>query len=171
VKRDEAPEILAQLVLGLEPIQPLAASRQRLLAAAQGVQRFAPFTRDFAKFFDLEIPNARALLEGLHDENGWRSGKAPGAPKFRTFTAGPGADGLRSSFARLLPGSQIARHRHLTRELIFVLNGAMIDSDGRTYGPGEVLQSEPDSVHSVSIGGSHECWVASLVGNVEIDDA
>ena len=168
MKRDEDPEILAQLVLGLHPIQPATSARQRLLDVAQGVQRFAPFTRDFATFFDLEVPIARALLEGLHNEDGWRPGKAPGAPKFRSFTAGPGADGLHASFARLLPGSRIPPHRHLTRELVFVLNGAMIDSDGRTYGPGEALSKEPQSVHSVSIGGDRECWVASLVGEVDL---
>lgn len=54
------------------------------------------------------------------------------------------------------PGAEIAKHRHIGREVVLVLKGAFWD-DGIRYGPGDIAVGEDGTIHSPRIDDGHEC--------------
>lgn len=164
--RDDLSEGLDLLIAELTPVQPAPDTRRRLLGAVSGPLRFMPFAQELAGHFDLPLEHMQALLRDIDRAEEWQPGVLP-AIAYRHFTAGPRTTGMHAGFVRLVPGSSTPEHRHLTRELTYVLRGKVIDSDGRSYGPGEAVAKEPGSAHSLSVG-PDETWVATLIGQIEL---
>jgi putative transcriptional regulator len=165
MSRDELGDALDLLAGDLTPVEPSPDTRQRLLEAVQGPLRFLPFAHDLAEHFDLPLPRMQALLRDIDRTEAWQPGIMP-AIAYRHFEAGPRAAGLHAGFVRLARGGRTPEHRHVTRELTYVLRGRVIDSDGRSYGPGEACAKEPGSVHALTAGTEEECWAVTLLGQV-----
>jgi putative transcriptional regulator len=71
-----------------------------------------------------------------------------------SVTAPPTEERAHLLWAR--PRTQIARHRHVGREVVLVLSGAFWD-DGVRYGPGDVAVSEDGSIHAPTIDEGDDC--------------
>jgi putative transcriptional regulator len=54
------------------------------------------------------------------------------------------------------PGTEIATHRHVGREVVLVLKGAFWD-EGLRYGPGDIAVGEDGTVHAPRIDGEADC--------------
>ncbi len=67
-------------------------------------------------------------------------------PLYDTADTGPG--GPAAAIVRYLPGARVLRHRHPGYELIYVLEGELINDSGR-HGPGTLEVCAPDSAHAL----------------------
>jgi anti-sigma factor ChrR (cupin superfamily) len=66
------------------------------------------------------------------------------------------AQQLRKVLIRAQPGAVYPKHRHLGPEEILVLQGRLRDAHGE-YGPGDILRSAADSVHTEEALPGEEC--------------
>jgi hypothetical protein len=147
---DTASPAWTLLAQALEPSPPPPRLRKALLETLGGSARYLPFVPATSKVFDLDAAAARALLMRAADRSQWRVGKPPFLAHM-DFAGGPGCGGLRAGFVAMEGGTLIPRHRHTDREITLVLEGA-IRSDGRTYGPAEVLEMAVGSEHVFEVG-------------------
>ncbi|MBP2315698.1 cupin domain-containing protein [Azospirillum soli] len=82
----------------------------------------------------------------------WTSYDQPGRsgvqihPLYDTSDTGPG--GPAAALVRYLPGARVLRHRHPGYELIYVLEGELVNDSGR-HGPGTLEVCPPDSSHAL----------------------
>jgi acetyl-CoA synthetase len=61
-----------------------------------------------------------------------------------------GPDGAEAYVANFLPGSHGDLHRHLGFEILFVIDGELVNDNGDRYLPGTLVVERPDSIHRVS---------------------
>jgi acetyl-CoA synthetase len=61
-----------------------------------------------------------------------------------------GPDGAEAYLANFLPGAHGDLHRHLGFEILFVIDGELINDNGDRYLPGTLVVEHPDSIHRVS---------------------
>lgn len=143
-------EALFALADDLPEVAPDPAVRARLLASA-AQDRLLPFADDLARICDLARGVMQAILRKVDDLAAWAPGPMPGIEVIH-FDHGPGCLAADTGLVRFVPGAVIPRHRHLGHELSYVLEGTLIDDDGRRYGPGEVLDKTVDDTHGFSAG-------------------
>ncbi|MDO8911210.1 MAG: ChrR family anti-sigma-E factor [Phenylobacterium sp.] len=78
----------------------------------------------------------------------------------------PPQDNWRAFILRAPAGQNIPQHRHVGHEFINVLQGAF--SDGVRYGPGDFVESEPDSRHTQQVTSEGPCACLVVVqGQIE----
>jgi hypothetical protein len=157
-------EALALLALTLEPVEPPAQLRARVLERVSGRGRYLAFAPSLARELDLPLPRMRELLEAATTEHPWQGGLLPGFAIIH-FEAGPGAGERHAGFARMPAGFELPLHRHLVEELTMVLEGILVDDTGRLLGPGELVRAAPGSVHAITV--VQDAVTVSLVGAVE----
>lgn len=89
----------------------------------------------------------------IKDSLPWQSYQQPGREGVRIVTlydtGDTGADGPAAALVRYMPGAQVKRHLHPGYELIFVLEGELINDRG-THGPGTLEICPPGSSHALS---------------------
>jgi putative transcriptional regulator len=149
-----AEEALSLLALALPPESPSPTARTGLLAAiveeeqrnGRRVGRLAPFADRLARFFDVSLARARALLELAADPQAWTAGPARGISLIH-LSAGPQFAGTDAGLVRMAPGARFPRHRHIGHEYGLVLEGGFTDADGTIVRSGEH--------HDLSAGTSH----------------
>ncbi|HVZ32860.1 MAG TPA: cupin domain-containing protein [Polyangiaceae bacterium] len=164
---DESDEARALALLAESaPLAVDEPARARFLAALEA-ERYLPFCRELAARFALAETAMRALLATLVDPAVWTPGEPP-VHSFVDFTPGPALSPLRAGFVRLSGGAGIARHQHADRELTMVLEGAMVDDQGRRFVPGDVLEMASGSVHTLTVPEGIETVVALLHGRIEV---
>jgi acetyl-CoA synthetase len=61
-----------------------------------------------------------------------------------------GPDGAEAYLANFLPGAHGDLHRHLGFEILFVIDGELVNDNGDRYLPGTLVVEHPDSIHRVS---------------------
>lgn len=166
-----AQEALSLLALALPPEAPSAAARTGLLAsiveeeqrsgarAARG--RLTSFAARIARFFDVSVERARALLELAVDARAWTPGPAPGISLLH-LRAGAQFAAADAGLVRMAPGARFPRHRHVGHEYGLILEGGFTDSSGIVVRAGEH--------HDLGAGTSHDfvalpegCLFAALV--------
>jgi anti-sigma factor ChrR (cupin superfamily) len=140
-------EALDQLGAALPPVAPSAEARARLLDAAGSEDRFLPFVERIARWSDLAVEAVRLLVRRIDQATAWEPGPLPGIELIH-FEHGPAAIGVDTGFVRFAPGFRFPMHTHAADEVNYVLEGALIDSDGTVYGPGEALLKDPTMVHA-----------------------
>jgi hypothetical protein len=138
---------LDQLGAALPPLAPSAEARARLLEAAGGEDRFLPFVERIARWSDLAVETVRLLVRKIDQASAWEPGPLPGIELIH-FEHGPAAIGADTGFVRFAPGLRFPMHTHAADEVNYVLEGALIDSDGTVYGPGDALLKDPTMVHA-----------------------
>lgn len=153
-------EALFGVAEALPPVAPDPGVRARLMASSTQ-DRLLPFVDDLARICDLAFEAMRGVLRKVDELAAWEPGPLPGINLIH-FEHGPGCFAADTGLVRFEPGTRIPRHRHMGRELSYVLAGTLTDDDGRVYGPGEVLEKDVGDVHGFSAG-TEEALVMVLV--------
>lgn len=158
---------IAAAGLSVGEVKPRPQARAALLRALDGPERRFAFLPDLTRMFDLGVERVRELLRKIDDATSWEPGPLPGITLMH-FPGGPNALGVDTGFVRLPAGLQFPPHRHLAYEINYVLEGAMLNSDGTLYLPGEAIVSDKDSVHAFSIPTTGDTLIAVAQGGFEI---
>ena len=155
----ELLEVTVHLAKGLPQVTPPAGVRARLLARLACSDRFQPFFSEVARLFDLSVDAVQALLSRIDDATAWEPGPLPFIRVIH-FQSGPRMAGFDTGLARIAAGAAFPRHRHLGREVSFVLEGSVCDN-GQWRHAGEIIAWETDSVHEYRAG--PHCDLVALV--------
>lgn len=143
-------EDLAGLAVALTPVAPSPSVKTRLLASVKA-ERFVPFVAELAKFCDLAVDKMRDVLRLVDDAKAWGDEMLPGLHIIH-FDHGPACFGVDTGLIRLGPDAAFPRHKHLGREVNYVIQGALIDEDGAVYGPGTYLERAEGDSHTIRGG-------------------
>jgi quercetin dioxygenase-like cupin family protein len=146
LQADADAEAWSLLAAALPPHEPLPELRDRLLAQLRGPDRFAPFVRDIASAFGLSREAIREAFACIPDGGRWQPGPWPGAQLLST----PELAAAHTVIARLPAAVEIPRHGHASRELTFVLDGALVEDGQRRLDAGELLLAEPGYRHAIA---------------------
>ena len=169
--RDEADavaETLAALAVALPAVAPRPELRTRLLAAASGPARLAPFIDRLARMIDVAVDAARELLLSIDRPDSWQPSPAPNV-RLIHLTGGPAVAGLDVGFVQVAAGTGFPLHRHIGDEHVFVLQGSYSDSVGSTVRTGEQARMLADTEHHFTAGPERDLIFAVVVGGIEID--
>lgn len=161
------PETWALLSLALDPADPAPADRDRLLLEVTGEGRYLPFRAGLEHHFDLSRATASALLARLQHAEAWTAGVAP-ILGFLHFRPGPRLGRAHCGFVRMKRGMQIPAHRHLDRELSYVLEGLLLDEAGNQYGPGAAIEMPASSVHTLKVSPESDALIATAQGRIHL---
>ncbi|MEO1335850.1 MAG: cupin domain-containing protein [Myxococcota bacterium] len=151
VELRDISEGLADFSTALTPIVPSSDARARLMAAAEGPDRYSAVFKDIARFCDLSIDGVRQVLKSIDDAAAWVAGPSPEI-LIQHFDHGPASVGADTGFVRFPPHFEFPRHRHEGREITIVLDGDLVDHDGQAYGPGDILGYPDGSSHFFRVG-------------------
>jgi hypothetical protein len=162
---DDASAFLA-LAVAVPPVSAGSDARARFIAALEA-DRYLPFLGELSVKFDLAEDAMRALLLRIDEPGAWVRG-APPIQGHMNFRPGPRHAPLRGGFARLEGGLRLPQHRHTDRELTMVLEGELVDGEGRSYGPGSSIDMPPGSSHSLAVPEDKDAVVALLHGRIEM---
>jgi hypothetical protein len=160
-------EAFDQLGAALPPLAPSAEARARLLDAAGGEDRFLPFVERIARWSDLAVETVRLLVRKIDQASAWEPGPFPGIELIH-FEHGPAAIGADTGFVRFAPGFRFPMHAHAADEVNYILEGALIDSDGTVYGPGDALLKDSTLVHAFEAAGDRPTLVFVAQSGFEI---
>jgi putative transcriptional regulator len=160
-------EALAALSLALRPVQPPPSLRERLLAAARGPSRFAPFIDRLARLIDVAADRARDLLASLERPETWLPTPGPNVHLVHLF-GGPAVAGADVGFVRVAAGTAFPLHRHTGDERVLVLQGSYRDSTGTTARPGDVITMPTGTAHELQAGPDHDLIYAVVAYGIEI---
>ncbi|HVU04335.1 MAG TPA: cupin domain-containing protein [Polyangiaceae bacterium] len=158
-------ELFLALADAAEPL-PVGDAAKLRLRAALDADPYLPFSSELARHFDLPAEDVRALLRKIDDPEFWIRDVSP-MHGHLDFTPGPSLRPLHGGFARMLSGMRIQKHRHVHRELTYVLSGTLSDGE-REYGPGEFIDMPEGSVHEVVVPEGKEALVALLSGRIHL---
>jgi hypothetical protein len=158
--------VFLALAAATVPVAVGSDARDRFLAAVEE-GRYLPFLGELSAKFDIAEDAMRALLARIDEPGSWVRGVSP-IQGHLNFRPGPRHAPLRGGFARMEGGMRLPHHRHTDRELTMVLEGELLDGEGRIYGPGTSIDMPPGSVHSLSIPDGKQAVVALLHGRIEM---
>jgi mannose-6-phosphate isomerase-like protein (cupin superfamily) len=159
--------VFGTLASSLEPLQAPADLRARLLASVTGPAKYLPFCAELAAHFDLSGPRMKELLSQIDEPGRWTAGIEP-IQGFLHFPPGARHEGLHGGFVRMRRGTLFPLHRHRQRELMYVLEGAVMDDQGRRLGPGGAFEMPAGSSHSLTVPGEDDVLIALLHGGIEM---
>lgn len=155
---EKSPDLVAEVAAANDSLTTLAEDlpaatpspdvRDRLMKTVAGSDRFLPFAADIAKYADLTVERVRELFKKI--DEAWEAGPFPGIELIH-FDGGPAAVGSDTGFVKFVAGFQFPNHSHHGDEVNYVMSGAVIDSDGTRYGPGDALLKTVDDTHAFSI--------------------
>jgi len=162
---DDAQAFLA-LAVAVTPVSVGSDARARFIDAMEA-ERYLPFLGELSARFDVAEDAMRALLTRIDEPGSWVRGVSP-IQGHMNFRPGPRHAPLRGGFARMEGGMRLPHHRHTDRELTLVLEGELLDGEGRSYGPGASIDMPPGSAHSLSVPDGKQAVVALLHGRIEM---
>ena len=136
----------ALLLADLTPLDAPATGRVRLLEVT-GKGRLARFAETLAGLIDVTVDHARTILDRALEAVGWETEAVPGISTL-WVEGGAAVAGCIRGFVRMEPGSQFPHHRHIGDEVALVLEGAVLDSTGAIYLPGDIVRMPADTAHS-----------------------
>ena len=165
-ERSPAPEAVDEGVLELlaGALPRLAVPgrlRERLLGAAGGRNRLLPFLDRMMALFDLPEAEAEAHLHRVDTDEGWED-MLPGV-RFFDFEGGPALGDAHGGIVRLQPGQTFPYHTHVGEERALVLQGEMVDDQGRRHRAGDLMVSPDGSGHALRAVGERELVYAAVV--------
>lgn len=161
--------VLEFLAGGLRPLASPGSLRERLLGGAGGKNRFLPFLDRAMALFDLPEPESEGHLHSIDDADAWED-MLPGV-RFRDFDGGPALGEAHVGIVRLAPGEAFPRHTHVGEERSLVLQGELVDDQGRRYRAGDSIVSADGTSHELRAVGDQEAIYASVVTAIVIDGA
>ena len=160
-------DVFAALPLGLPPVTPPAALRDRIFGVIDGASRFETLVGRVAGMLDVARDRARELLAWIDDAGHWVPGPSPSS--LIHLPGGPAVAGANCGFVRLAAGSPFPHHRHLGEEHVLVLQGGFEDSDGATLHRGDEAFKPAGSEHGfTALPGVDLVYLVVLAGGIEI---
>jgi quercetin dioxygenase-like cupin family protein len=159
--------VLEFLAGGLRPLTSPGSLRDRLLGGAGGRNRFLPFLDRAMTLFDLPEAESEGHLHSIDDPDAWED-MLPGV-RFRDFDGGPGLGEAHVGIVRLAPGEAFPRHTHVGEERSLLLQGELVDDQGRHYRAGDSIVSADGTSHELRAVGDQEAIYASVVTAIVID--
>ena len=143
-------EALTLLAEALPAVEPPPSARARLHEELTGRERFAPFAQEISDTFEAPLPKVLSALARIEDDTAWLGSPSPGLRILHVHG--------RTVISRLPAGTQIAHHKHTTRELTYVLDGVLV-SDGVAHGRAACLDMAPGTEHALHVADGDECLV------------
>jgi quercetin dioxygenase-like cupin family protein len=143
-------ETLGAIGAGMPVVTPRPDARHSLISALDSSARFSPFVADLMRHLDMTKDGVRAVLAMIDDASRWEAGPFPGISLIH-FTAGPNTVAPDTGLVSMTRGTQFPQHRHLGYEVNYVLQGAIRDSDGTLYLPGQAIEKTPGTSHAYSV--------------------
>jgi anti-sigma factor ChrR (cupin superfamily) len=160
-------DVFAALPLGLPPVAPPRALRDRIFAVVDGASRFETLVGRVAGMLDLARDRARELLAFIDDAARWVPG--PASSRLIHLEGGPAVAGANCGFVRLAAGAAFPHHRHLGEEHVLVLQGGFEDSDGATLHRGDEAFKTAGSEHAfTALPGVDLVYLVVLGGGIDI---
>lgn len=140
----------AEVVVPTSNVAPTASLRSRLLKDVGGIVPYARYLDDMAEM----LVGSRALLEGelrgLPHPKTWVDGPVKHCRLF-PCDAGSSLDDVIRSLVLMESGSTFPDHEHLGDEYILVLQGSLLNEDGKLYRPGDKLHMAEGTNHSFEV--------------------
>ena len=140
----------AEVVVPTSTVAPSASLRSRLLKDVGGIVPYARYLDDMAEM----LVGSRALLEGelrgLPHPKTWVDGPVKHCRLF-PCDAGSSLDDVIRSLVLMESGSTFPDHEHLGDEYILVLQGSLLNEDGKLYRPGDKLHMAEGTNHSFEV--------------------
>jgi putative transcriptional regulator len=135
---------------------------RRLSGALVGAGRFEHLLPKLAELFDIEVSEARALLERAEDPAVWQTEMGPGV-KVAPVAAGPKNEGAFNVLVKLEPGAEFPHHEHGGRERVLVLEGGYRDVSGTEFWRGELDVRAEGTSHSFTGLPGQGCLCAAVM--------
>jgi len=158
------------LALSLDPVEPPSGLRDRILASATPLSRFDRFAETVASLIDRSVESARAYLAQIDSPDAWEPGPLPNLRLFH-LDGGPKTAGCIVGFVALQAGTFFPEHTHIGDESVFVLQGAIVDTDGTTYRRGDLVTMSADTTHHVRAADAYDAiYLAVVREGVQIGD-
>ena len=155
----QADELFAAVALTLPTTRPAPSSRSRLLDAL--APAWHRYEAAFASLIDLDVAQARAILDGAEAAQRWTDGPVNGVSLFH-IDAGPGRAGADVGLVRLGAGVMFPPHAHLGSEQILMLDGGYLDSAGYELAAGSAEQRQVGAEHHF-VAGPNGCVFAVVL--------
>ncbi len=139
-------EALANLAMSLPRTAPSPRVRERVLKSVSTANRFEMFAAQVAEHIDVSIDKARELLGRIDDAKSWMATHVAGIFSY-DLPVGPAAADAVVGFVKLHPGVVFPDHEHMGDEVMLVLQGSCIDSDGTVMRRGHLIRMPPGTHH------------------------
>jgi hypothetical protein len=150
------------LPLALAPVRPSAMVREGLLAALDPNPRLSRWTERLASFFEVAHERAAMLLARIEVAAAWAAGPLEGVGLMHT-EGGPALAGADVGLVRFPAGMAWPLHRHIGAERMLLLEGGLVEADGRAWRAGEIIDMPAGSEHSFIIDADGPCVAAVIV--------
>lgn len=171
-EREWAEELLGEWVeaLSTPAVESKDSIRDRLFETLAQVGRFDLYAEVFSRLIDLDVRQARGILELVDRDDGWFDGPPPARLKW--FEGGPATANHMAGFVRVPAGQPFPHHEHLGKESVLILQGRLIDDEGSVAKPGDVQIMAPGTSHSfvADQSGPDLIYAIILEGGVKIGD-
>lgn len=145
IYREHADDI-AGLARALPSMDPPGDLKSRLLGQIRPADRFERFADKTADLIDVSRTRALELLESIDDDANWEEGPAPAVSLFH-IDGGPATADAIVGFIRVDSGEAFPEHEHHGTERVLVLQGAIRDSGGERFLPGDVCVMNEGTEH------------------------
>jgi anti-sigma factor ChrR (cupin superfamily) len=165
----EVAEALAGVADALVPAPPDPGQRARLLESVAQTNRFERFATRVAQMIDVTREMALELLAGIDDAARWVAGPAEGVTLYH-LDGGTAVANAVVGFIRGVSGMMFPHHLHLGEERVLVLQGRLIEEDGRLVAAGDEVAMPAGSSHcfSVPAGGPDLVYLVVVEEGVDI---
>lgn len=146
----QAEAMLADVWLAeCEPVQPSNAMRERLFASLEPEAGFMGFAHMISELVEEPLESARAYLESLLDPEAWFPGLTP-TSWIVHVEGGINRKKAVVGFIKVDPGGEFPHHKHAGEELMFILQGVILDGEKR-YERGQLIVQAPDTEHDLRV--------------------
>lgn len=157
-------EVAGSLALSLPARARSTWVRARVLAAAEGRGRLARHGDALARFFEIPLDKANALLDAVDASDAWE----PNPAGIGLIHLAPGgrwaAMGADAGLVRFPAGIEWPLHRHIGEERHLFLEGAIrIDQTGQVLRAGDELVSAAGTEHSFHVLPESDCVAAVIL--------
>lgn len=149
---------------------PSDALRAHLLSSLEQTHRFDDLEAQVASLLDVDGEQAARFLLNIDRAEAWTPGPVPGVDIFHV-EGGPLVQDAVTGFVRLGSGATFPEHEHLGDETVLVLQGALIDSNGREVTAGEAAPMSAGSKHAFrAVGSVPLIYLVVIQNGVRIGD-
>lgn len=131
-------------------VPPPGALRDRLLASVRHSHRWDDLLPELAKAMCLSVDEAARVLVTVDRPDGWEDAPFPGV-RLLDFEGGPGTEDAITGFVRIEPGASFPHHEHVGHEIVVVLQGSCVDSEGTEYFRGQRIDKAPGTAHAITV--------------------
>jgi quercetin dioxygenase-like cupin family protein len=157
-------DTVAAIGLTTSPTAPSKGVRERLLASGLRQGRFGIFADRVARFFDLPIAEAEALMKRIENASEWHPFLIEGVEMI-PVVGGPKSASAICTLVRLQPGATFPEHAHRGDETMLVLDGGFREpaDGGEEVWRGDEIFRDDGSEHSLVALPGVPCVAAVII--------